>query len=461
LGIAGITEENTVFAILSFEGPDLYSQAGGLGVRVTHLSETLAREGFDTHLFFIGDPGLKGEEKRQANKLTLHRWCQWISAYHPLGCYQGENGKLADYSRSIPPYLLEKIVQPALKEDKLVVILAEEWHTAETVIRLHHLLEQYGLREKVVTFWNANNTFGFERIDFKTLAKAATLTTVSRYMKHVMWEMGLNPLVVANGIPRNLLYRVDVNLSARLRKSVGSDLILSKIARWDPDKRWNMAIEAAARLKSRGFKTTLLARGGMEHYGEEVLYNARSLGLKVRNVYTTGKTLEDYLAAISLNGDRADLLNIRFHCPQDFLRLVYHASDAVLANSGREPFGLVGLETMAAGGIAFTGSTGEDYAISFQNSIVLETADAKEIESYVLHLHNHPEQQERIRKAAHRTANRFGWEQIIANLLQRLEYTAKVQGIIPLSETQLYPGIINEDEKSLIALEKPKVYYNG
>jgi len=31
---------------------------------------------------------------------------------------------------------------------------------------------------------------------------------------------------------------------------------------------------------------------------------------------------------------------------------LYAAADAVLANSGKEPFGLVGLEVMAAGGIA-------------------------------------------------------------------------------------------------------------
>jgi hypothetical protein len=48
---------NTVtFCLLSFEGPDQYAQAGGLGVRITHLAETLARQGFETHLFFVGDP---------------------------------------------------------------------------------------------------------------------------------------------------------------------------------------------------------------------------------------------------------------------------------------------------------------------------------------------------------------------------------------------------------------------
>ncbi len=441
MGISSIDASNTVFVLLSFEGPDSYSLAGGLGVRITNLSQTLAKEGFTTHLFFIGDPHLKGEEVTRGGKLILHRWCQWISAYHPTGAYQGEYEKLADYNQSIPPYLLEHIIQPAIREDKLVIVLAEEWHTAEVTCRLHTLLSHVGLRERVILFWNANNTFGFEQIDFKRLAKACTLTTVSRFMKHIMWRMGLNPIVIPNGIPKNLLNRVDPGLTARFEKALDRDLILAKIARWDPDKRWNMAVEAAARLKARGLKTILLARGGMESYGEEVLYNARSLGLRVKDVQAKCESIEDYLKAIAENAGGADLLNIKFHCPQDFLRVVFHAGDAVLANSGREPFGLVGLEAMAAGGIAFTGSTGEDYAISFYNSIVLETSDPKEIESYVMFLISHKEEEERVRKAARYTAARFTWEQIAENLIQRLEYQSKLQGIIALTRRVTSPEL--------------------
>ena len=44
-----INRDNTVFILVSFEGPDIYSQAGGLGVRVTNLAHTLAEQGFPTH----------------------------------------------------------------------------------------------------------------------------------------------------------------------------------------------------------------------------------------------------------------------------------------------------------------------------------------------------------------------------------------------------------------------------
>ena len=37
-----------------------------------------------------------------------------------------------------------------------------------------------------------------------------------------------------------------------------------------------------------------------------------------------------------------------------------------------------------------------------------------------------------MRKAARSTAARFTWEQILENLIQRLEYQAKIQGLLSL-----------------------------
>ncbi|HWE62819.1 MAG TPA: glycosyl transferase family 1, partial [Chloroflexota bacterium] len=88
-----IEPENTVFVILSFEGPDVYSQAGGLGVRVTELADALAEEGYETHLIFVGDPDLPAYETRRDGKLHWRRWSQWISRYNPNGVYQGEDDK--------------------------------------------------------------------------------------------------------------------------------------------------------------------------------------------------------------------------------------------------------------------------------------------------------------------------------------------------------------------------------
>ena len=71
----------------------------------------------------------------------------------------------------------------------------------------------------------------------------------------------------------------------------------------------------------------------------------------------------------------ADVINVTISLSADALRALYRAADGVLANFGREPFGLVGLETMAAGRTAFTGNSGEEYARHMDNAVVLDTAD--------------------------------------------------------------------------------------
>jgi hypothetical protein len=85
---------------------------------------------------------------------------------------------------------------------------------------------------------------------------------------------------------------------------------------------------------------------------------------------------------------------------------------------------------MAAGGVSVTGSTGEDYTISLVNAIVLETADPGEVEDYVLYLRDHPDESDRIRHAARRTARFYTWEAAVRNLLGKLDHQARLQGIL-------------------------------
>ena len=92
--------------ILSFEGPDHYARASGLATRMTGVAQALAKAGYETHLWFVGDPDLPGHETQE--QLHLHRWCQWISRYHPAGVYDGEEGKRSDYAASLPPFLLQE-----------------------------------------------------------------------------------------------------------------------------------------------------------------------------------------------------------------------------------------------------------------------------------------------------------------------------------------------------------------
>ena len=110
----GITPDNTIFIILSFEGPDVYAMAGGLGAREASLTKCLSGAGFEVHHIFIGDPRMQGLEIRQGGRLILHRWCQWISGYHPGGVYDGEEGKLNDFIRTAPPFVVYELAKPAI-----------------------------------------------------------------------------------------------------------------------------------------------------------------------------------------------------------------------------------------------------------------------------------------------------------------------------------------------------------
>src|ERR1700694_5987956 len=107
------TPDRPAFVVLSFEGPDLYSQAGGLGVRVKGLTRSLARRGYDTHLYFVGDPDLPGEETLEEGKLHHHRWGQWISSQHRGGVYDGEEGKIRDWNVSLPSDGIDRVIVTA------------------------------------------------------------------------------------------------------------------------------------------------------------------------------------------------------------------------------------------------------------------------------------------------------------------------------------------------------------
>jgi glycosyltransferase involved in cell wall biosynthesis len=414
---------STTFVVLSFEGPDPYSRAGGLGVRVSELSLSLAEAGYEVHLVFVGDPSLPSEESREEGRLTLHRWCQWISAYHPEGVYAGEEGKWHDFTDSVPAFVLERLAPSVFAARRHLVILGEEWHTAEAMCRISDGLWVAGLRDQAVLLWNANNTMGFDRIDWPRLNLATTITTVSRYMKHLLWDYGVDPLVIPNGIPRRWLGPPDDNAATTVRRSLGQGPALLKVARWDPDKRWLLAIDTVAQLKAGDRPARLIARGGVEEHGSEVLSHARGLGLHVQDVEVRDPNAAG-LADAFRQADGADVLNVTTPLPSDSLRVLYRAADGVLANSGREPFGLVGLEAMAAGGMTFTGNTGEEYARHMDNAVVLDTADPAEAAWYVAYLGDRPSEQQRLRSGARRTARGFAWDCVLEQLLSRAQVLA-------------------------------------
>jgi len=423
--------DSTIFAVLSFEGPDVYSQAGGLGVRAKELSRALASAGYETHLFFLGDPDLPAEEEALDGRLRLHRWGQWLSRSHRGGVYDGEDVKVVDWNRSLPSYLVDHLVEPAARAGKLMVVLGEEWHTADSMRLIAEALFYRGLRDRAVILWNANNTFGFHRINWRELEASATLTTVSRYMKHRMWEVGVNPIVIPNGIPAAALVDAAAADVSALRAAAGADLLLFKIGRFDPDKRWIMAMTAAGLLKRQGLRVRVLMRGGREPHGADVLAHAATHGLVVED----SRSPQDQASLLRLFKTHAgaDVVNLVSFLPEGLLGTLYAASDAVLANSGHEPFGLVGLEVMAAGGLAVTGSTGEDYAEPFRNAVVLETEDPLELVGALRQVRSQPAWAAHLRANGRATAREFTWDHVLDQLRYWLDLAALRQGVERLS----------------------------
>jgi glycosyltransferase involved in cell wall biosynthesis len=369
-------------------------------------------------------------------RLTLHRWCQWISRHHPGGVYDGEEGKRADLAASWPPFILGELLPLLRERGGRAAILAEEWQTADAVLHLDWLLRIAGVRERVTIFWNANNFFGLDRVDWARLPQAAHITTVSRYMRHRLWSRGVDALVVPNGLAPEAFAPPDQEAVAELRRRLRRRIVLTKVARWDPDKRWLLAIDTVAELKRAAWRPILIARGGIEAHGAEVLARAAAMGLRVRDVTMPAATLSDLIDCVGGAVD-ADVLSLRSPLSRPSCSLLFRTAAAVLANSGHEPFGLVGLEAMAVGGLACTGGTGEDYAIPGWNSLVLQANDPAEFLGHFLRLRNEPAEERALRRQGAVTARRFAWSEVVRrNLLPHLGVAVPGTGRPPARNMQ-------------------------
>jgi glycosyltransferase involved in cell wall biosynthesis len=72
----------------------------------------------------------------------------------------------------------------------------------------------------------------------------------------------------------------------------------------------------------------------------------------------------------------------------------------------------------------FTGSTGEEYARPYENAIVLDTDDSREIEATVAGLLSRPQEVARMRRQGMETAAQYTWDHVVDQLLRRLQYLA-------------------------------------
>jgi glycosyltransferase involved in cell wall biosynthesis len=392
-------------AILSFEGPDRYASIGGLGTRVTQLANALGDIGCIVDVIFVGDPASAAVETK--GNVTLRRWSQWISAQHPRNAYDGESEKIADWESSLPAFVVDQIVVPTTASSERTLVLCEEWQTAGVAVAIDRLARLRGVRDNFTLIWNANNTYGWEHVDFAALRNAAAITAVSKYMKFELARHGVPSLVIPNGIDNRLLSGADPRLLAEMKQALAGRPTLVKVGRFDPDKNWMQAIDALAELHEAGINARLIVRGGKEPYGDVVFARAHERGLNVERIGYEGSDGHKVIDGIALAD--GPIVHLRAFLDDATLYALYAAADAVLANSGKEPFGLVGLEVMAAGGIAVCGATGEEYAEPFVNAIVCDTSDGRELATYLRALFATPAIGDEMRRAGAETVGRYTW----------------------------------------------------
>lgn len=398
--------------LIAFEGPDRYSFVGGLATRMNDLAEALIKRGHRVRHLFVGDPDLPAVEERSGGMLRLERWGQWISRHHPKDVYDGEDGKWRDFSRTVPPHLLEEVIVPAARTGKRAILLFEDWQTANAAINATVLARRAGLRGAITPFWNANNTYGFGNIDFTLLGRAVTITTISRFMRAELTKSGVEPEVLPNGIAERFAEPVPPADARAMRTALAGRPSLVKVARFDPDKRWLWAVDAVAHLRDRGTRPRFIMRGSRSDYADVVGARIRERGLTGERVALGANAAPKELAA-ALQAVESDVAFLDFFVSEAALRALYAGADGVLANSEKEPFGLVGLEVMGAGGIAFVGRTGEDYAVPYGNSIVVQSDDPRELLIHLGTLGSRPDLETRIRADGPATAKRYVWPRIL------------------------------------------------
>jgi glycosyltransferase involved in cell wall biosynthesis len=406
-------------AILSFEGPDRYASIGGLGTRASQLATALGAAGCVVDLIFVGDPAAAATEPYTTN-VTLRRWSQWISAHYPRNAYDGEDQKILDWESSVPGFVVDSVVVPTAAAGERTLVICEEWQTAGVAIAIDRLARLRGVRGDFTLMWNANNTYGWEHVDWPALRAAAAITAVSKYMKFELSLRGVPSLVIPNGIDSKLLSGADPRLVAEMKQALAGRPTLVKVGRFDPDKNWMQAVDALADLHHSGINARLIVRGGKEPYGDLVFARAHERGLNVERIAYEGSDGHKVIDGIALAD--GPIIHLRAFLDDATLYALYAGADAVLANSGKEPFGLVGLEVMAAGGIAVCGATGEEYAEPFVNAIVCDTSDGRELAAYLRALLANPAIADKMRRAGAETVGRYTWAHAIAALERKIGY---------------------------------------
>ncbi|MEK7862274.1 MAG: glycosyltransferase, partial [Chloroflexota bacterium] len=169
---------------------------------------------------------------------------------------------------------------------------------------------------------------------------------------------------------------------------------------------------AIATMREAGMRPRLIMRGSRSPYADVVGARIRARGLEADRITLPPTSTPSDLAS-AMATTTGQIVFLDFFVAERALRALYGAVDGVLANSEKEPFGLVGLEVMSCGGIAYVGRTGEDYAIPFVNAIVVQSDDPRELLTSYQTLRARPDLVAALRTEGRATAKRFSWPRVL------------------------------------------------
>ena len=380
------------FQLLSFRGSS----------RMQEMARGLVEAGQETHFWCAGDSSLPSF---RAGGEYFHRWRQRVP-------HAGERA----FSALLVPYLIAKYVRPRLARGLVTAVLAEEKHGVATVFQLDWLLRRAGLRERVAIFWHTSSAFGFDRVDAERLASAATITTVSRCMRRQLQGLGVDSVVIPNGLGTESYTPVPARQVYELAGRVTGRVLLVKLADWVRRERWLQALAIVAELRRLGRDPLLIAQGGNDTGRRQVLAYAYARGLRV-GVWDPGQTGAAGLVELVSRARQLDLLVLDSALDPGARRLLFRGAHAVLADGAHEPFGQVGLEAMAARGLVYSAGSSEEYVVSKRNALVLRTGDAAEFLRLFAWMSKERTRAAAIRRAAQRTSLDYAWPEIVARTL--------------------------------------------
>lgn len=142
----------------------------------------------------------------------------------------------------------------------------------------------------------------------------------------------MDAVVISNGLPEDAYLLPEEEALRRLREKLPGRTLVAKVARCDSAKRWGAAIQAVAAMKSEGWRPLLIARGGREPYGNEILKSAATLGLRVRERALFSADKRGILGFLD-DVNEVDVLNLLTPVEPKIRGLLFAGADAVLANS--------------------------------------------------------------------------------------------------------------------------------